>query len=94
MVQMAMFNVQRTLVTPNVGKPEFLLMCSACCLIVLYICVKCCENISNCIYCYGVDTNDRSAGGWTDTQNFGGYNIILSLLFVMGHNVYGLRVGF
>ena len=64
MVEMAMFNAQRTLVTPKVGKPELLFMCSACCLIVLYICVKLRENISNCIYYYGVDTNDGSTGGW------------------------------
>ena len=32
---------------------------------------------------------------WTaNTQNFGGYNIIPSPLFVAGHNVYGLGVGF
>ena len=44
MVEMAMFNVQRA-ITPKVGKPELLLMCSARCPIVLYICVKFCENI-------------------------------------------------
>ena len=46
MVEMAMFNVQRT-ITPKVGKPELQFMCSACCLIVLYTCVKFRENISN-----------------------------------------------
>ena len=48
MVEMAMFIVQRT-ITPKAGKPELPFMCSACCLTVLYICVKFCENISDCI---------------------------------------------
>ena len=43
---MAMFNVQRA-ITPKVGKPQLWFMCSACCLIVLYTCVKFRENISN-----------------------------------------------
>ena len=42
MVEMAMFNVQKA-ETPNVGKQELLFM-SLCRLIVLYICVKFCEN--------------------------------------------------
>ena len=46
MVEMAMFNVQRTII-PKVGKPELQFMCSACPVIVLYICVKFCENISD-----------------------------------------------
>ena len=46
MVEMAMFNVQRAL-TPKVGKPELRLMCSAHCLIVLYIYVEFHENISD-----------------------------------------------
>ena len=41
---LAMFNVQRA-ITPNVDKPDLQFMCSASCLIVLYICVKFCENI-------------------------------------------------
>ena len=41
------FDVQRA-VTPKVGKPELWFMYSAHCLIVLYICVKFHENISNC----------------------------------------------
>ena len=41
---LAMFNVQRA-ITPKVGKPELCFMCSASCLIVLYICVKFHENI-------------------------------------------------
>ena len=41
-----MFHVQRA-ITPKVGKPELEFMCSARCLIVLYICVKFCENITN-----------------------------------------------
>ena len=46
MVEMAMFNVQRA-ITPKVGKPELRFMCYACRLIVLYICVKFGENISD-----------------------------------------------
>ena len=46
MVEMAMFNVQRT-TTPKVGKPASWFMCTARCLIVLYICVKFRENITN-----------------------------------------------
>ena len=44
MVEMAMFNVQKA-ITPKVGKAELRFMCSACHLIVLYICVKFPENI-------------------------------------------------
>ena len=43
-VEMAMFNV-KMVITPKVGKPELLFMCSASRLIVLYICVKLSENI-------------------------------------------------
>ena len=64
MVEMAMFNVQRA-ITPKVGKPELLFMCSECSLIVLYICVKFCENIFGRYQSYGVDTNDGSADGQT-----------------------------
>ena len=39
MVEMGMVNVQRAK-TPKVGKPVLRFMCSASCLIVLYICVK------------------------------------------------------
>ena len=46
MVEMAMFNVQRT-ITPKVGKPELWFMCSAHSLVVFYITVKFRENISN-----------------------------------------------
>ena len=46
MVEMTMFNVQRA-ITPKVGKPELWFICSACCLIVPYICVKSRENISD-----------------------------------------------
>ena len=45
MVEMAMFNVQRT-ITPKVGKPELQFMCSECRLMVLFICMKFNENIS------------------------------------------------
>ena len=34
---------------------------------------------------YIADTNEGSAYGRTDTQNFGRYNIIPSPLFVAGH---------
>ena len=44
MVEIAMFNVQRA-ITPRVGKPELRFMCSAHCLIVLYICVNFGENV-------------------------------------------------
>ena len=44
MVEMAMFHVQRA-ITPKVGKSVLWLMCSAYRFIVLYICVKFCENI-------------------------------------------------
>ena len=46
MVEMAMFNVQR-IITPKVGKPELRFMCSARRFMVLYICVKFLENITN-----------------------------------------------
>ena len=45
-VEMAMFNVQRA-ITPIEGRPELEFVCSACCLIVLYICGKFRENITN-----------------------------------------------
>ena len=47
MVDMAMFN-QRA-ITPKEGKPELWFMCSAHHLIVLYICVKFGESISESI---------------------------------------------
>ena len=46
MVEMAMFNVQRA-ITPKEGNRELLFMCSVCRFMVLYICVKFCENITN-----------------------------------------------
>ena len=48
MVIMALFNVQRA-ITQRVGKPELRFMCTALCLIVLYICVKFRANIKNSI---------------------------------------------
>ena len=45
-VEMTMFTIQRAII-PKVGKPELQFMCSACCLIVHYICVKFQENITN-----------------------------------------------
>ena len=43
-VEMAVFDVQRA-ITPKIGKPVLQFMCSACPLILLYICVKFHENI-------------------------------------------------
>ena len=88
MIEIAMSNVQRA-ITPKAGKPELWFMCSACCLIVLYSCVKFHENISG-----GIRVTEQTgmmeglADRWTDTQNFRGYNIIPSLLFVTGHKSY------
>ena len=51
MVEMAMFNVQRVIKLKKKkkkeGKPELRFMCSAHLLMVLYICMKFRENISN-----------------------------------------------
>ena len=65
-------------------------MCSAHCLIVLYICVKFRENISNCIRVMAqTQMMEAMTEGWMDglmdTQNFKWYNIIPSPLFVVGH---------
>ena len=54
MLEMAMCNVQSA-ITPNVDKPELRFMCSALCLIVLYICVKFLENITN-----GIRVSERT----------------------------------
>ena len=43
---MKIVNTQRA-ITPKVGKPELRLMCSACCLMVINICVKFHENMSS-----------------------------------------------
>ena len=59
-----MFNIQMA-ITPKVGKQELQFMCSACRLIVLYICVKFHENILDGIS-YRVDMNDGSTNGQTD----------------------------
>ena len=67
MVEMDMFNVQRA-ITPKVGKPELRFMCSASRLIVLYICAKFGEIISDGIS-YEADTNDGSADGRTDGRS-------------------------
>ena len=53
MVEKAMFYIQRG-ITSKVGKPELWFMCSACRIMVLYICMKFCENITKS---YGVDTS-------------------------------------
>ena len=45
MVEMTVFNVQRT-ITTKVGKSALRYMCSACCLMVLYICVKFLKQVS------------------------------------------------
>ena len=65
MVEMAMFNVQRA-ITPNVGKPELQFMCAACCLIVIHICVKFHENISDSIWVMErTRMMETVADGWT-----------------------------
>ena len=46
MVEMAIFNIQRA-ITLKVGKQELRFMCSARCLMVFNICVKCHENMSS-----------------------------------------------
>ena len=46
MVEMVMLNVQRIIIL-KVSNPELQFMCSALCLIVLYICVKFSENVTN-----------------------------------------------
>ena len=84
MVDIAMFNVQRT-ITPKVGKPELRFMCSAHHLLVLYICVKFLENISDSIR---VMVWTQMMEALTDGQtlkNFRQYKIIPSPLFVAGH---------
>ena len=43
---MKIVNIQRP-ITPKVGKPELPFMCSACCLMVLNICVKFQANMSS-----------------------------------------------
>ena len=73
-VEMAMFNVHSA-VTPKVGKPELLFMCSAHRLMELYTCVKFRANISEGIS-YGADTNDGSTDGQVYAQNFEMYNKI------------------
>ena len=45
-MEMTLFNVRRA-ITPTVGKSELRFMCSARHLIMLYICVKFRENVSN-----------------------------------------------
>ena len=46
MVEVAMFNVQKA-ITPKVGNQQLHFMCSAHRLIILYVCVKFRENITN-----------------------------------------------
>ena len=71
MVEMAMFNVQRA-ITPKADKPALGFMCSACCLMMLYICVKFGENISDGIRVMEqIQMMEAQTHGQTDTQNFG-----------------------
>ena len=57
-----MLNVQRAIhATPKVCKPELRFICSAHRLMVLYICLKFCENITNGIS-YGADTGSMFKG--------------------------------
>ena len=79
-----MFNVQRAK-TPKVSKPELGFMCSAHRLIVLYICVKIHENISDSIrLMMRTQIMEALTDRRTETPNIGGYNIITSPLFVAG----------
>ena len=73
MVEMAIFNIQRA-ITPKVGKPKLRLMCSARCLMVLYICVKFRENITN-----GIRVMERT--------RVHGRNVMLNVQRVMTPNV-------
>ena len=47
MTKISIYNVQRA-ITSNVGKPQLWFLHSACCLMVVNICVKFSKNISNC----------------------------------------------
>ena len=69
MVEMAGFNIQRV-ITPKVGKANLSLMCSAHCLMVLYIGVKFREYISNGIRVMERTRNyEALTNGRTDTKN-------------------------
>ena len=46
MTEITVYNVQRA-VKPKVGKPELWFLCSACRIMMLYICVQFHENIAN-----------------------------------------------
>ena len=85
MVEMDMFNVKRA-ITPKAGISELQFMCSAHCFIVLYLCMKFHENISDVIRVMEQTRMiEALTDVWMDTQNFAGYNIIPSLLFMAGH---------
>ena len=87
MVEMAMFYVERAII-PKVGKPELLFMCSAHCLTVLLICVKFHANFYNGIRVMEwTQMIEGLTNRQTDTQNFGGYNIIPLPLFVAGYKM-------
>ena len=59
------------------GKQELPFMCSALCLMVVYIGMKFCENISNGFRVLQRTQNyEVLTDGWTGTQNFRRYNII------------------
>ena len=67
-IEMTMFNVQMA-ITLKVGKPELWFMCSAHCLMVLYIAVKFPENISNSIRVMEQKQNHKVlTDGWTAGQ--------------------------
>ena len=86
MVEMAMFNVRRV-ITPKVDKSELRFMCSAHCLMVLYVCVK--LNLWKCLkgyQNYGADMKLWCAEGQTDGHSkFLRVEHNTSQLFVMGH---------
>ena len=90
--EIAIFNVQRAMI-PELGNQKLWFMSSACLLMLLYICVKFRENISNGIKLWSghnVKVTDgrmdcRQMARWTNTKNFRGYNIIPCYFFVSGH---------
>ena len=81
---MAMFNVQRAII-PKVYIPELRFMCSAHCLIALYIRVKFLENISNSIRV--VEWSQIMEALTKGHSNFRGYNMYRSYrkMTIYGH---------
>ena len=86
MAEMAMFSVQRA-ITQKVGKPEIPFMCSACRLILLYICMKFREINSDGIRVLQWKPIMKALmdGQMDGHTNFGRYNKIPLPPFVVGH---------